>query len=74
MYLTPLFVFFPDDLVCAQYMGDNNWYRAKVIAAMSKQQPDVTPTWENGLPVEVHYLDYGNTECIPLARYVLDDF
>eukprot|EP00794_Sanderia_malayensis_P000322 gene322-953_t len=57
-----------DDLVCAQFLGDNNWYRAKVISARSKQQPEVIPTWENGLPVEVHYIDYGNAESLPLAR------
>ena len=61
---------FVDDVVCAQFLADNNWYRARVLLSRSAQQPDVTPTWENGLPVEVHYIDYGNCECLPLARYV----
>ena len=63
----PFFVHI-DDVVCAQFLADNNWYRARIISIKSRQQPDVVPTWENGLPIEVHYIDYGNTESLPLAR------
>jgi len=57
-----------DDVVCAQFLADNHWYRARIKSVNSSQQPNVIPTWENGLPVEVHYIDYGNTECLPLSR------
>jgi len=55
-------------LVCAQFMVDNMWYRARVINAVSPNSPDKVPTWQNGLTVEVLYIDYGNSEWLPLNR------
>lgn len=55
-------------LLCAQFLADNNWYRARVINITSNVCPDIIPTWQNGLCIEVLYIDYGNTEWLPLNR------
>lgn len=55
-------------LVCAQFLSDNNWYRARVTDKWPEARPDVVPTWSNGLAVEVFYVDYGNKERLPLTR------
>lgn len=58
-------------LVCGQFMADNMWYRARVINAVCPTYPDKIPTWQNGLTVEVLYIDYGNSEWLPLNRLVV---
>ncbi|XP_067050162.1 tudor domain-containing protein 1-like isoform X2 [Acropora muricata] len=56
------------DMVCAQFTTDNQWYRACVKTAYSPASPNTVPTLENGLCVEVQYIDYGNSEWLPLSR------
>ena len=56
------------DMVCAQFTTDNQWYRACVKTAYSPASPNTVPTLENGLCVEVQYVDYGNSEWLPLSR------
>nr|XP_036225781.1 maternal protein tudor isoform X2 [Bactrocera oleae] len=46
---TPLGTFEPEQ-ICAAHGSDGNWYRARIIPQVTK---DV---------IEVHYIDYGNTE------------
>lgn len=58
-------------LVCGQFMADNMWYRARVINAVCPTYLDKIPTWQNGLTVEVLYIDYGNSEWLPLNRLVV---
>ena len=43
-------------LCCAQFTEDNKWYRGKITGA------------KRGGLVEVHFVDYGNYEILPLAR------
>lgn len=56
------------DMVCAQFTSDNQWYRACIKTAYSPASPNVLPTLENALCVEVQYIDYGNSEWLPLSR------
>jgi len=56
------------DMCCAQFTTDNQWYRACIKTAYSPANPNVVPTLENGLCVEVQYIDYGNSEWLPLSR------
>eukprot|EP01118_Nematostelium_gracile_P011636 TRINITY_DN4159_c0_g1_i1.p1 TRINITY_DN4159_c0_g1~~TRINITY_DN4159_c0_g1_i1.p1 ORF type:complete len:963 (-),score=390.78 TRINITY_DN4159_c0_g1_i1:111-2999(-) len=46
---------FPSELVKAQFTVDDAWYRAKVVGKKDDQY-------------EVFYVDYGNSEVLPLAR------
>lgn len=59
---------FSGDMVCAQFTTDHQWYRACIKTAYSPSNPNVVPTLENGLCVEVQYIDYGNNEWLPLSR------
>ncbi|PFX27913.1 Tudor domain-containing protein 1 [Stylophora pistillata] len=45
-----------DMLCCAQFSEDNKWYRGKITGIMK------------GGRVEVHFVDYGNFEKLPLSR------
>ena len=55
------------DLVCAQYSKDQYWYRARVIG--QQQRPSAPKSQVQPLPhVEVCFIDYGNTELVPLNR------
>eukprot|EP00111_Clytia_hemisphaerica_P005366 TCONS_00015509-protein len=54
------------DIVCARYTQDHNWYRAQCVSAFCPKNPGVVPNYNNSLPVEVLYIDYGNSEWIPL--------
>ena len=65
-----MIVFTLGDIICAQYSQDHNWYRAKCINAFSPSKPDVVPNLNNALPVEILYIDYGNSEWVPLTRYM----
>ncbi|XP_048577826.1 RING finger protein 17 isoform X3 [Nematostella vectensis] len=56
------------DMVCAQFSADNLWYRARVINIFSDNNPNVVPTIDNNISVEVTYMDFGNTEWLPLTR------
>lgn len=58
------------DMCCAQFTIDNQWYRACIKTAYSPAQPNVVPTLENNLCVEVQYIDYGNSEWLPLSRWI----
>ena len=58
----------PGDVCCAQFTMDNKWYRARVVTAFSPAHPQVEPTLDNGLCVELVYIDYGNSEWLPLGR------
>ena len=50
-----------DDVCCAQFSEDNQWYRAVVEE-------------KNGDDLTVRFIDYGNTETLPISRTkVLDD-
>ena len=55
------------DLVCAKGESDEWWYRARII---SEQQQTSVPKGRNQpLPnVKVYFIDYGNTEVVPLNR------
>ena len=55
------------DLVCAKFSKDQSWYRARIIG---EQQHTSVPGGRNQpLPkVEVCYIDYGNTEVLPLNK------
>lgn len=55
-------------LFIAQFLSDNNWYRACITNKWCPDKADVEPTWSNGLTVEVMYIDYGNKERVPLTR------
>ncbi|NXT77158.1 TDRD1 protein, partial [Zapornia atra] len=46
----------PGNLYCAQFTGDNHWYRAAVTVYVSEDT------------VLVSYVDYGNSEVLPLTR------
>ncbi|NXF00676.1 TDRD1 protein, partial [Smithornis capensis] len=46
----------PGNVCCAQFTEDNLWYRATVTAYSSEDA------------VLVHYLDYGNSDSIPLTK------
>lgn len=61
---------FIGDLICALYNQDHNWYRAQCISGFYPANPDTVPNYNNGLPVEVIYIDYGNSEWVPLSRYL----
>lgn len=56
------------DMCCAQFTTDNQWYRARIKMAYSPAHPNTVPTLENNLCVEVQYIDYGNSEWLPLSR------
>ncbi|CAI2177546.1 18398_t:CDS:10 [Funneliformis geosporum] len=45
------------DMVSAQFTGDDQWYRAKIRRVIPESKS-----------VEVIYIDYGNSEVIPLTR------
>ncbi|KAG0287631.1 hypothetical protein BGZ96_008470 [Linnemannia gamsii] len=47
------------EIVSAKFTEDNQWYRAKVIRSVPESKS-----------VEVLYVDYGNSETIPLTRVV----
>ena len=55
-------------LLCAQYLADQNWYRVRVINKINKDYPDAVPSWSNNLTIQVVYIDYGNQEWLPLNR------
>ncbi|KAF9352123.1 hypothetical protein BGX34_000166 [Mortierella sp. NVP85] len=46
-----------NEIISAQYSKDNGWYRAKVVRNIPETKS-----------VEVLYVDYGNSETIPLSR------
>ena len=48
-------VCFVDSLCCAKYSEDFKWYRARVTKVLSESE------------VEVHFVDYGNTDCLSVA-------
>lgn len=48
-------VCFVDSLCCAQYSEDSQWYRACITKVVSDAK------------VEVHFVDYGNTDTLPVA-------
>ena len=52
------------DLVLARYTLDENWYRGRVLSIVTD---DENPTSQKA---EVFYVDYGNTEMMPLNRLV----
>ncbi|XP_031556532.1 RING finger protein 17-like isoform X2 [Actinia tenebrosa] len=56
------------DMVCAQFTVDNHWYRARVMSMNAPSHHNVLPTVENGLTIQVMYIDYGNLEWIPMIR------
>jgi staphylococcal nuclease domain-containing protein 1 len=47
------------EIVSAKYTEDNQWYRAKVVRNVPESKS-----------VEVIYVDYGNSETLPLTRVV----
>ncbi|KAG0060709.1 hypothetical protein BGZ90_003919 [Linnemannia elongata] len=47
------------EIVSAKFTEDNQWYRAKIIRSVPESKS-----------VEVIYVDYGNSETIPLTRVV----
>ena len=57
-------------MCCSQFTVDNQWYRARVVNVLSASNSTRYPTLENGLCVEVTYIDYGNNEWIPVSRCV----
>lgn len=63
-----LFLLLSGDMCCAQFTTDNQWYRARIKTAYSPAHPNTVPTLENNLCVEVQYIDYGNSEWLPLSR------
>ncbi|KXJ22761.1 RING finger protein 17 [Exaiptasia diaphana] len=56
------------DVVCAQFSVDNHWYRARIMSVYSPSHPNTLPTIDNKLSVQVLYMDYGNSEWVPLIR------
>ena len=50
----------PGDLCACQYMVDMLWYRAKVEA-------------DNNGGFDIRYVDYGNTETVPMSRLSILD-
>lgn len=55
------------DLVCAQYSKDQYWYRARIVS--QQQRPSTPQSHVQPFPqVEVCFIDYGNTEVVPLNR------
>ncbi|XP_065177401.1 uncharacterized protein LOC135808177, partial [Sycon ciliatum] len=52
---SPLSETSPGTLCCAQYTLDDGWYRAKVVQVTASQ-------------ATVHYVDYGNSETLPISR------
>ena len=63
-----LFLLLSGHMCCAQFTTDNQWYRARIKTAYSPAHPNTVPTLENNLCVEVQYIDYGNSEWLPLSR------
>ncbi|GAB1609944.1 finger 17 isoform X2 [Argonauta hians] len=57
-----------DDYVFAQYSQDNDWYRARVKKVNAVLHE--TNTLFNNL-VEVLYIDYGNSEILPLTKLLI---
>uniref|UniRef100_T2M6M2 Tudor domain-containing protein 1 n=1 Tax=Hydra vulgaris TaxID=6087 RepID=T2M6M2_HYDVU len=55
-------------LFCAQFSVDNFWYRARVVTSHPPNKPELIPTWNNDLTIQVHYVDFGNKEWLPLNR------
>ena len=53
----------PGDMVCAQFTADNAWYRAEVLTGQSQENDTSSDN-----KVLVRYLDYGNTERLPMQR------
>ncbi|KAI0240502.1 hypothetical protein LSAT2_008731 [Lamellibrachia satsuma] len=53
----------PGDLVLAKYTLDENWYRGRVIGVVANDEE--SPSQQKA---EVFYVDYGNTEMMPLNR------
>ncbi|XP_013416573.1 RING finger protein 17 [Lingula anatina] len=53
-----------DDLVLCQYALDNCWYRARVKDILW----DSDTTTSSKPKIEVYYIDYGNTEIVPLEK------
>ncbi|CAH1757498.1 4726_t:CDS:10 [Entrophospora sp. SA101] len=53
------------EIVSAQFTNDNQWYRAKIRKQLNESKS-----------VEVVYIDYGNSETLPLSRIrsIPDDF
>ena len=49
-----------DDLVLAMFTQDKKWYRARVLKVTEAASSPV---------VEVLYIDYGNTESVPMTKY-----
>ena len=62
------FVMIIGDLICAQFSQDRNWYRAQCINAFCPKSPETVPNYNNSLPIEIMYIDYGNSEWVPLSR------
>ena len=55
------------DLVCAKGQSDQWWYRARIIG--EQQQASVPIARTQSIPkVKVYFIDYGNTEVLPLNR------
>ncbi|KAJ1970507.1 hypothetical protein H4R35_005824, partial [Dimargaris xerosporica] len=53
-----------NDICSAQFTVDDQWYRARVVAMpTSNQTTTAGPT-----TVHVYYLDYGNSEVLPVTR------
>ena len=52
------------DLVLARYTLDENWYRGRVMSVVTD---DESSSQEKA---EVFYVDYGNTELMPIDRLV----
>lgn len=50
------------DLVLAEFSRDHNWYRARVRKLVDA---------EKETRAEVFYIDYGNSEVLPLSKSVL---
>ena len=54
----------PGMICVAQFSGDSMWYRARIISLPGNRQ------------VDVHYVDFGNTERVSIfnCRKILDTF
>ncbi|XP_075551850.1 tudor domain-containing protein qin isoform X1 [Dermacentor variabilis] len=57
-------------LYLAQFHVDNNWYRCRVQRMLSSDMclVDGTSFRQSTVNVEVFYVDYGNSEVVPLTR------
>lgn len=57
-------------LYLARFQVDNNWYRCRVQRMVESNMSlvDGTNFGQSSVNVEVFYVDYGNTEVVPLTR------